>query len=415
MVSGGAVRLQILGPLRVWRGDEELDPGPPQQAYLLALLLARAGLPVSQAELIDLIWGDDAPASAANTIQKYVGALRRLLEPALSPREAGSYLRRRVGGYEFLADPGALDLVIFRRLVETARSALAQGNREVGLDRYVEALGLWHGPAAGGQAHTTTAVSVFAGLNAEFLEACTAAGELAVSAGRPRRVLPALRLAASMAPLHEPVQAGVIAALGAAGQRAEALSWFRTVRSRLVQDLGIDPGPALQAAHRQVLAQPPSEPEPAGTRGHGGGTQAAPDGGLVGRAVELEVLRQMLNSVFAGGTGVIVVEGEPGAGKTRLLAEMTADAMRGGALVAWGSCLEGEGTPSMWPWSKRCGRYSTACPSWCGRRGSTGRWAAWSSRVMTSTPDPCRWRPMPGSGCSSRSSASSATCRGSGR
>jgi hypothetical protein len=124
----------------------------------------------------------------------------------------------------------------------------------------------------------------------------------------------------------------------------------RTVRSRLVQDLGIDPGPALQAAHRQVLAQPPSEPEPAGTRGHGGGTQAAPDGGLVGRAVELEVLRQMLNSVFAGGTGVIVVEGEPGAGKTRLLAEMTADAMRGGALVAWGSCLEGEGTPSMWPW-----------------------------------------------------------------
>jgi DNA-binding SARP family transcriptional activator len=55
MVSGGAVRLQVLGPLRVWRGDVELDPGPPQQAYLLALLLARAGLPVSQAELIDLI------------------------------------------------------------------------------------------------------------------------------------------------------------------------------------------------------------------------------------------------------------------------------------------------------------------------------------------------------------------------
>jgi DNA-binding response OmpR family regulator len=91
------------------------------------LLLARAGLPISQAELIDLIWGDDVPASAANTIQKYVGALRRLLEPALSPREAGSYLRRRVGGYEFLADPGALDLVIFRRLVETARPASPRG------------------------------------------------------------------------------------------------------------------------------------------------------------------------------------------------------------------------------------------------------------------------------------------------
>lgn len=350
MISDGAVRLQILGPLRVWRGDVELDPGPPQQAYLLALLLARAGWPVSQAELIDLIWGEDVPASAANTIQKYVGALRRLLEPALSAREAGSYLRRRVGGYEFVAGPGALDLVIFRRLVGAARSALAQGDREAGLDRYVEALGLWHGPAADGQAHTTTAMSVFAGLDDEFLEACSAAGELAVSAGRPRRVLPALRLAASMAPLHEPVQAALVEALGAAGQRAEALSSFRTVRSRLVEELGIDPGPALQAAHRHVLTELPSEPDPAGTSRHRDGAQAAADGGLVGRAVELAVLRQMLNSVFAGGTGILVVEGEPGAGKTRLLAEMAADAMRRDALVVWGSCLEGDGTPSMWPW-----------------------------------------------------------------
>jgi DNA-binding SARP family transcriptional activator len=350
MVSGGAVRLQILGPLRVSRGDAELDPGPPQQAYLLALLLARAGLPVSQAELIDLIWGDDVPASAVNTIQKYVGALRRLLEPELAARGAGSYLRRRVGGYEFLADPGALDLVAFRRLIQAARSALAQGDREAGLDRYVEALGLWQGPAAGGQAHTLTAVSIFAGLNDEFLDACSAAGKLAVSAGQGQRVLPALRLAASMAPLHEPVQAGLVVALGAAGLRAEALSWFGKVRSRLVEDLGIDPGPELQAAHRQVLTQPPSEPVQAGTRGHSGGTQTASDGGLVGRAVELAVLRQMLNSVFAGGTGILVVEGEPGAGKTRLLEEMAADAMRRDALVVWGSSLEGDHTPSMWPW-----------------------------------------------------------------
>jgi DNA-binding SARP family transcriptional activator len=350
MVSGGAVRLQILGPLRVWRGDVELEPGQPQQAYLLALLVARAGRPVSQVELIDLIWGEDVPASAANTIQKYVGALRRLLEPALAAREAGSYLRRRVGGYEFVAGPGVLDLVIFRRFVGAARAALAQGNRELGLDHYVEALGLWHGPAADGQVHTTAGMSIFAGLNEEFLEACTAAGKLAVSVGRPQSALSALRLAASMAPLHEPVQAALVAALGAAGQRAEALSWFRTVRSRLVEDLGIDPGPALQAAHRQVLTLPPSEPEPAGTRSPSGGTQAAPDSGLVGRAVELAVLRQMLNSVFAGGTGILVVEGEPGAGKTRLLEEMAADAMRREALVVWGSCLEGDGTPSMWPW-----------------------------------------------------------------
>lgn len=360
LVSSGAVRLQILGPLRVWRGEVELDPGPPQQAYLLALLLARPGRPISQDELIDLIWGQDVPASAVNAIHKGVGALRRLLEPALAARGTGSYLQRRAGGYEFLADAGVLDLVTFRSLVEAANGALARGNREVSLDRYVEAIGLWHGPAADGQAHTPAGMSIFAGLNNEFLEACSVAAEIAVSAGRPQTVLPALRLAASMAPLHEPVQAGLIAALGAAGQRAEALSWFQTVRSRLVEDLGIDPGRALQAAHRQVLTQPPPAPEPARTRAHSGGTQAGKAGdlvsrgdkagGLVGRAAELRVLRQMLDSVIAGGSGILVVEGEPGAGKTRLLEEMAADATRRDALVVWGSGLEGDGTPSMWPW-----------------------------------------------------------------
>ena len=68
------VRLEILGPLRVRRGDTELDAGPHQQRCLLALLLAREGRPVSMNELIALLWGPDSPASATNIIQKYVGA-----------------------------------------------------------------------------------------------------------------------------------------------------------------------------------------------------------------------------------------------------------------------------------------------------------------------------------------------------
>ena len=167
-------------------------------------------------------------------------------------------------GDEFLADPGALDLVAFRRLVEAARSALAGGDREAGLDRYVGGTGLWRGPAGDGQAHTLTPESRFrrperrvpgCASGAGGGEACGVCGPGATGAS-------ALRLAASMAPLHEPIQAGLVVALAAAGQRARALSWFGTVRSRLAEDLGIDPGPELQAAHRQVLTQPPSEPEP---------------------------------------------------------------------------------------------------------------------------------------------------------
>ena len=93
-----SLRLQILGPLRLWRDDVELDTGPRQQAYLLALLLAREGRPTSTGELIDLIWDEDAPVSALNVIHKYVVALRRLLEPNVSAREAGSHLSRRGNG-----------------------------------------------------------------------------------------------------------------------------------------------------------------------------------------------------------------------------------------------------------------------------------------------------------------------------
>jgi hypothetical protein len=79
--SGRSLRLKILGPLRLWRDDVELDVGPRQQAYLLALLLVREGRSTSAGELIDLIWGEEAPDTALNVIHKYVGTLWRLLEP----------------------------------------------------------------------------------------------------------------------------------------------------------------------------------------------------------------------------------------------------------------------------------------------------------------------------------------------
>jgi DNA-binding SARP family transcriptional activator len=117
---------------------------------LLALLLARVDRPVSTTELIDLIWADDVPASALNVIQKYVGALRRVLEPALAAREAGTYLHRRGNAYVFSIGHGSLDLVSFRTLVEAARAAIAAQARDLALDHYVEALGLWQGRAIDG-------------------------------------------------------------------------------------------------------------------------------------------------------------------------------------------------------------------------------------------------------------------------
>lgn len=347
-VGGDQVRLQILGPLRVWRDDVELETGPRQQARLLALLLARAGRPVSAGELIDMIWGEGAPPSALNTLHKYVGALRHLLEPGLPARRNGSYLQRRGDGYLCTAGPDTLDLVAFRTFVDEARVALAHQRYEQALDSFVTALALWRGPAGAG-ADDGIGASVFSTVNAEFLDAAVAAAALSVSLGRTDLVLPALRLATTIDPLHEPVQASLVSALGAAGQQAEALAVYRTVRERLVEELGVDPSPMLMAAHARVLGQ--ALPPTAGPRvlAH----RAAPPASLadmVGRAEEFAVLAAAVDAAITGGTAVVVVEGEPGIGKTRILEAIAGRAGQLDAVVVWGRCVEGNGAPTMWPW-----------------------------------------------------------------
>ncbi|MEV4348221.1 BTAD domain-containing putative transcriptional regulator [Actinoplanes sp. NPDC049596] len=332
--AGGPVRLQILGPLRVWRGDTEVEAGPRQQAYLLALLLSRAGRPVSTGDLIELIWAQDAPASAVNVIHKYVGSLRHILEPGLPAREAGSHLLRRGTGYQLEAGPAMLDLAAFRHHVNRARD---RSGAEA-LEHHLTALGLWRGPAGDGLAGGTAAMSIFAGIDGEFFDACVKAADLAVALGRADRVLGPLQLAATMAPLHEPVQTSLVAALGAAGRPAQALSVYATVRGRLAEELGVEPGAALQRAYRQVLNRSVTHrPQPAPVMT-----------GPVGRARELAVL----DGAVRDGRGLVVVQGEPGVGKTSVLEEAAERAGRAGALVVWGHCLEGEGTPSMWPWTQ---------------------------------------------------------------
>ncbi|MFG1885781.1 BTAD domain-containing putative transcriptional regulator [Micromonospora sp. NPDC049102] len=320
-----------------------MDVGPRQQGRLLALLLARAGRPVSAADLIELVWGEDAPASASNVIHKYVGALRRLMEPSLPLRAPGSYLRRHGGGYLFAPAPGSLDLFGFRELVGTARASLTAGNRHEALDRYVQALALWRGPAGDTYAHGTTAMSIFAALDREFLDLCVPAAELAMSLGRPTHVLRPLRLAASMAPFHEPVQASLIATLGAGGHQAEALEMYRSVRTRLAEELGIDPGEALQSAHRRVLAGTATTSEGTttseGNGPTGGGTRRSVRSGpvplvrpaqlppdlpaFVGRTAELSALAGLrAGAADARGTGPLVValDGMGGVGKSTLAA-----------------------------------------------------------------------------------------------
>ncbi|MGW3728637.1 AfsR/SARP family transcriptional regulator, partial [Streptomyces sp. NPDC000851] len=83
------MRFEVLGPLRVWQGERELDLGYPQQRALLGLLLVQAGRPVQLSEIVDALWAGRPPATARNVVRRYAGSLRRLLEPGLPPRAPG--------------------------------------------------------------------------------------------------------------------------------------------------------------------------------------------------------------------------------------------------------------------------------------------------------------------------------------
>ncbi|GAB1818258.1 AAA family ATPase [Herbidospora sp. RD11066] len=332
--------VQVLGPLRVWRDGVEVDTGPRQQTYLLALLLLRAGRPVSSSELIDLVWDDGMPTSALNIVHKYVGTLRRLLEPDLPARSPGSYLHRRNNGYQFDDGQVALDLAEFRRLLGQAREAVDAERLDDAVVAYAEALSRWRGSAGDGLALSAAAGPLFASVNRELLDACVEAARVVVPRGQAKRILQPLRLASWIAPIDETVQATLMTALAASGQQAEALSVYDAVRARLAGDLGIDPGPALVEAHRRVL-DTGRLPEPAPRRPAGGRADR-----LVGRVEELALLRQAVS----GRARIVLVEGPPGVGKSRLLAEVTDEAAADGAFVFWGRCHDGEGAPSMWPW-----------------------------------------------------------------
>lgn len=273
----------MLGPVRAWRDEAELELGPPKQRALMALLLVRAGQPVALSEIVDVLWAQDPPSSAVNVVHRHVGAVRRLLEPGLPAKAAGSRLVRSSGGYRLNADAEALDLLRFRQLSERARQAAGMDAPDEAAELFAQALALWQGPTAAGIPADIRAHPVFSGVDGELLAAAKVAAEMALESGVPERLLTILQQFAAHHPLDETLQARLILVLAGTGRRAEALELYGTVRDRLTEQLGIDPGPELRAAHLQVLPQPAPAPATTTPKARTGGG-ARPTGSSAGGA-----------------------------------------------------------------------------------------------------------------------------------
>jgi DNA-binding SARP family transcriptional activator/tetratricopeptide (TPR) repeat protein len=323
------MKFTVLGPVRAWRGGTELDLGSPQQRAVLALLLVRAGTPVPLHEIVRVLWAENAPDTAVNIVHRHIGALRRVFEPELPTRRASRWLIRSSGGYRLEVDPEGVDLMRFRRLRDEAADLARQGKPGAAAEMLLEALALWIGPVAAGIPHEIRSYPVFTAVDGEQLSALKSAAEYAPAAGPAvlDRVLSAVRQAAAQHPLDELLQARLMVLLAVTGRQAEALDVYRSARATLADELGLDPGPDLRAAHQQVLRQitPATDLDGGGAAEGEAGPAVRPAqlpadlAVFAGRRHELDQFRTLLaGPADERPASVVTIGGMAGVGKTTL-------------------------------------------------------------------------------------------------
>jgi len=333
-----ALRASVLGPVRAWVADREIDLGAARQRSVFAVLAAHAGRLVGRDELITAIWGDSPPVTAAGSVYTYVSGLRRVLPPGRLTSASGGYLLR--------LEPGELDAGRFQRLRAGAAELLTAGDHRGAAERLAEALGLWRGDAY------ATLAGPFLELDRQRLAELRLAtaeqrARVLLDLGGEDSLIAELTGLVKDNPLHEPLHELLMLALHRAGRHAEALEVFRAARRTLVAELGIEPGPALRELQRQVLtgASPKetgaSPKEPVRTVVPTAVARALRDGlagrDWFGRETEIDQLRGYVRRLAAGSGDAVWIEGEPGIGKTELLTHAFADAARCGCRVAWGA------------------------------------------------------------------------------
>jgi DNA-binding SARP family transcriptional activator/tetratricopeptide (TPR) repeat protein len=324
------LRFAVLGPVRAWRGETELDLGAPQQRAVLAVLLLAEGRQVSMSGLVDALWEADPPKAAVGTVRTYVSRLRRRL--ATSAADGGQQMIESAGdGYVLPVRPTALDLNLFLQWTAQAREAWSAGDAARAVVFLRDALGLWKGvPLAGLPGEYAECQ------RARLTELRLAAVEeqLALDIELGGHVAAATELQTLLAahPLRERLSELLMLALYRAGRQADALAVFGNARHMLNEELGIDPGPALQDMHQRILQTDE------GLIGGGAPLSSAPQPGtpllslvrpaqlppdlpaFTGRRAELAQLSSLLDPGAPRPPAVVIsaIDGMAGIGKTAL-------------------------------------------------------------------------------------------------
>jgi YVTN family beta-propeller protein len=244
---------RILGPLEVLDEERPLDVGGGKQRSVLALLLLHANEVVSSDRLIDELWPDEPPASAAKIIQAHVSRLRKALDGV-----GEGILLTRGHGYLLRVEPGQLDRDRFRGLLEDGRAALAADDPDKAAETLRDALALWRGPPLAEFAYDSFAQEEIGRLEELHLAALEERIEADLAVGRHEAVVHELEQLAGRHPLRERVCGQLMLALYRSGRQAEALEVYRDARRTLADELGLEPSPTLQQLERAILSPDPA-------------------------------------------------------------------------------------------------------------------------------------------------------------
>jgi DNA-binding SARP family transcriptional activator/tetratricopeptide (TPR) repeat protein len=327
-MSGAAVEFRLLGPVQVRAGGRLVNVGAARQRCVLAVLLLNANRPVSADQLVERVWGDGPlPDHPRKAVQVYVSLLRRALASV-----AGVAIARHSAGYLIDVDEQYVDAHEFRTLIDQARVARQEADAMALFER---ALALWRGEALS-TLDTPWINAARVTLDKERQAAERDLTDLQLRQGRHGVLLARLAAWAEQYTLDERLAGQLMLALHRSGRQADALRHYRQLRERLADELGADPGHALQRLHQQILTDDPAlAPLPSRhdedlsvATGPATGTRTTvlprqlPAGiaHFTGRADALKILDALGGRVgaTAGAVVISVIDGTAGVGKTAL-------------------------------------------------------------------------------------------------
>ncbi|MDR7274880.1 AfsR/SARP family transcriptional regulator [Catenuloplanes atrovinosus] len=252
----------LLGPIKVWSAGSERYAGPPRQREVLAVLALHRGREMSVGQITAAVWGARAPSSAENLVHTYVGRLRRALAGVRGDPGSGTPLRSHRPGYELVLDPAGLDVARFEERARRAQAAFARADLPAARAALQEGLAEWRGPALY-EACGPLAEAERARLEEMHREMAEELVYARLVMGDHHGLVPDLRRMTVEDPLRERLWALLLVALDRASRRAEALHAYDEARKALVSRLGVEPGPELQALHRDLLRAVPAVVSPA--------------------------------------------------------------------------------------------------------------------------------------------------------